>query len=59
MNVIKKYGADYTFDIDIENKGGQTEYYTLYNMPQWLTLVDSERSDDVQALKTKTSAASK
>lgn len=54
MNVIKKYGADYTFDIDIENKGGQTEYYTLYNMPQWLTLVDSERSDDVQALKTKT-----
>ena len=54
VNVIKKYGADYTFDIDIENKGGQTEYYTLYNMPQWLTLVDSERSDDVQALKTKT-----
>ncbi len=54
VNVIKKYGADYTFDVDIENKSGNTEYYTLYNMPQWLSLVDSERSDDVQALKTKT-----
>ena len=54
VNVIKKYGADYTFDVNIENKSGQTEYYTLYNMPQWLSLVDSERTDDVQALKTKT-----
>lgn len=54
VNVIKKYGDDYTFDVDIENKSGQTEYYTLYSMPQWLSLVDSERSDDVQALKTKT-----
>ena len=54
VNVIKKYGDDYTFDVDIENKSGNTEYYTLYNMPQWLSLVDSERTDDVGALKTKT-----
>ena len=54
VNVIKKYGDDYTFDVVIENKSGNTEYYTLYNMPQWLSLVDSERSDEVQALKTKT-----
>ena len=54
VNVIKKYGEDYTFDVDIENKSGSTEYYTLYNMPQWLLLVDSERSDDVSPLRTKT-----
>ena len=54
VNIIKKYGDDYTFDVTIENKSGNTEYYTLYNMPQWLSLVDSERTDDVQPLKTKT-----
>ena len=54
VNIIKKYGDDYTFDVDIENKSGQTEYYTLYNMPQWLSLVNSERTDDVSPLKTKT-----
>ena len=54
VNVIKKYGEDYTFDVDIENKSGNTEYYTLYNMPQWLSLVNSERSDDVSPLRTKT-----
>ena len=54
VNIIKKYGDDYTFDVDIENKSGSTEYYTLYNMPQWLSLVDSERTDDVSPLKTKT-----
>ena len=54
VNVIKKYGDDYTFDVNIENRGGSTEYYTLYNMPQWLTLVDSERTDDLAPLKTKT-----
>ena len=54
VNVNKKYGADYTFDVNIENRGGSTEYYTLYNMPQWLTLVDSERTDDIGPLSTKT-----
>ena len=54
VNIIKKYGDDYTFDVDIENKSGSTELYTLYNMPQWLSLVDSERTDDVSPLKTKT-----
>ena len=54
VNIVKMYGDDYTFDVDIENRSGQTEYYTLYNMPQWLTLVDSERSDKIEPLKTKT-----
>ena len=53
VNVIKKYGDDYTFDVDIENRSGNTEFYTLYNMPQWLTLVDSERTDDVSPLSQK------
>ena len=53
VNVIKKYGDDYSFDVIIENKGGSTEYYTLYNMPQWLSLIDSERTDDVAPLSTK------
>ena len=54
VNIIKKYGDDYSFDVNIENRGGSTEYYTLYNMPQWLTLVDSERTDDIDPQKTKT-----
>ena len=54
VDIIKAYGDDYTFDVNIENRGGNTEYYTLYNMPQWLTLVDSERTDDIAPQKTKT-----
>jgi hypothetical protein len=54
VNIIKQYGDDYTFDVNIENRGGNSEYYTLYNMPQWLTLVGSERTDDVAPLSTKT-----
>ena len=41
VTIIKQYGNDLFFDVDIVNKGGNTEYYTLYNMPQWLTLVDA------------------
>ena len=54
VNIYKKYSADYSFDVDIENKGGQIEYYTVANMPEWLTLVDSENAAEVQPLKTKT-----
>ena len=54
VNIYKKYGADYTFDVDIENLSGQIEYYTVANMPEWLTLDGSGNSDDVQPLKTKT-----
>ena len=54
VNVIKQYGDPYTFDVNIENRSGNEEYYTLYNMPQWLSLVDSERSDEVTPLSTKT-----
>ena len=54
VNIIKAYGDDYSFDVTIENRGGHTEYYTLYNMPEWLTLVDSERTDDIAPQKTKT-----
>ena len=53
VNVIKKYGDNYTFDVDIENKGGNTEYYTIYNMPQWLSLVGSTASDEINPLSTK------
>ena len=41
VTVIKQYGDDYAFDVDIINKSGNTEYYTLYNMPEWLTLVNA------------------
>ena len=54
VNIIKMYGDDYTFDVNIQNKGGVIEYYTLYNMPQWLTLVNSERNDNVNPLMAKT-----
>ena len=36
------------------NQSGTTEYYTLYNMLQWLTLVGSSSTDDIAPLKTKT-----
>jgi len=65
VNITKQYGEDYTFDVNIENKGGQIEYYTVENMPEeWLTLVDGNGLStfdfglstvfDVQPLKTKT-----
>ena len=41
VTVIKQYGDNYYFDVDMINKGSNTEYYTLYNMPNWLTLVDA------------------
>ena len=53
VNINKMYGDIHTFDVTIENKSGNTEYYTLYNMPQWLSLVDSEQSDEVAPLSTK------
>ena len=53
VNIIKKYGDSHTFDVTIENKSGNTEYYTLYNMPQWLTVVGSSASDEVSPLSTK------
>ncbi|MBQ7572424.1 MAG: hypothetical protein IJT19_09340, partial [Bacteroidaceae bacterium] len=45
-----------------ENKSGQTEYYPLYTMPQWLSLADATVPDgspsgttsDLAPLKTKT-----
>ena len=63
VNITKQYGEDYTFDVTIENKSGQTEYYTVENMPAWLSLVENEAVSyhghglaisDVQPLKTKT-----
>ncbi len=60
VNITKQYGEDYTFDVTIENKSGQTEYYTVENMPSWLSLVENEAVSyqpsaisDVQPLKTK------
>lgn len=54
VNIIKRYGDDCIFDVNIENLGGHTEYYTLFNMPQWLTLIDSNNADDIAPQKTKT-----
>ena len=61
VNITKQYGEDYTFDVTIENKSGQTEYYTVENMPMWLSLVENDQMVnaqmvnvfDVQPLKTK------
>ena len=41
VTVIKQYGEDTYFNVDIVNKGSKTEYYTLYNIPTWLSLVDA------------------
>ncbi len=54
VNIIKPYGDDYTFDVNIENKSGNTEYYVLNNMPGWLSLAGSETNDEVSPLHTKT-----
>jgi len=54
VNIIKKYGDDYTFDVNIENLSGNTEYYTIYNTPQWLTVVGGSPTDNIEPLKTKT-----
>ena len=62
VTISKKYGDDYSFDVNIENKSGQIEYYTVENMPEWLTLVEEQLSNgnyqqsnvfDLQPLKTK------
>ena len=53
VNIIKKYGDSHTFDVTIENKSGNTEYYTLYNLPQWLSLVGSNTADEVAPLSMK------
>ena len=52
--VYKMYGDDATFDVTITNKGGFTEYYSLCNMPQWLSLDGSSSDDEMQPLTTKT-----
>ena len=49
VNIVKKYGNDY-----IENRGGNAEYYFLYNLPQWLTPDNDEYVGDIDPLKTKT-----
>ena len=60
VTVIKQYGDNHYFDVEIVNKGGNTEYYTLYNMPQWLTLVDAldgstvEKTGDLAPQSRKT-----
>ena len=61
VNITKQYGEDYTFDVNIENKSGQVEDYTVENMPSWLSLAENEAFSyqpsavsDVEPLKTKT-----
>ena len=53
--VIRKiYGDDTSFDVNITNRGGTVEYYTLKNLPQWLTLAGSDISDEIAPLTTRT-----
>ena len=52
--INQQYGEGVTFDVNIENKGGTTEYYTIQNLPHWLSLIDSSVNDDVAPLTTKT-----
>ncbi len=40
VTIIKPYGEDYYFDVDIKNLGGNTEYYSLSNMRSWLEVVN-------------------
>jgi hypothetical protein len=60
VTVIKQYGDEYTFDVVIVNKGSSVEYYDLYNMPSWLTLVSAldgtpvETDGEVAPLSQKT-----
>jgi hypothetical protein len=60
VTIIKRYGDEYIFDVNIINKGGNTEYYTLYNMPSWLTLINAldgqtiETTGDIAPLSVKT-----
>ena len=62
VNIAKKYGEEYRFSVDIENKSGQVEYYTIAGMPEWLSLVENGQtvnsqivnSFDVGPLRTKT-----
>ena len=49
VTVIKRFGDEYYFDVDIVNKGGKTEYYTLYNMPEWLSLIDAIDGSPVES----------
>lgn len=53
VSLNKLYGEDLTFDVNIENKSGNIEYYSVENLPQWLTLVDSE-TPNLAPLSTKT-----
>jgi hypothetical protein len=41
VTIIKPFGEDYFFDVDIKNLGGNTEYYSLNNMRSWLGVVDA------------------
>ena len=48
VTIVKQYGDNHYFDVEILNRGGNTEYYALYNVPQWLTLVDALNGSPVE-----------
>ena len=54
VNIFKMYGDEATFDVNIVNKGATVEYYSVQNLPQWLTLIEGDTSEDVDPLSTKT-----
>lgn len=37
VNVIKNYGETATFDVVIKNTGNTTEYFSINDLPSWLT----------------------
>ena len=41
VTIFKDFGTTQYFDVDIINKGGRTEYYTLNHIPEWLEPVDA------------------
>lgn len=42
VNVIKNYGEEATFDVSIKNTGYMTEYFSVNNLPTWLTTEQNE-----------------
>ena len=42
VTCIKKYGDEATFQVEIVNKGNATEYYSIDNLPTWLSTDDAQ-----------------
>ena len=54
VSLTKLYGEELVFDVDVINKSGNVEYYSVENLPQWLTLVESNAADEVAPSSSRT-----